>query len=94
MPRRKIAFIGAGSFGFTRKLVKDILSYPALSDAEIALMDIDSEKLGFIKKAVDRIVEAGQYKAKVTATKSRAAALLGLTRRTLYSRMERYGIQL
>ena len=24
----KIAFIGAGSFGFTRKLVKDVLTFP------------------------------------------------------------------
>ena len=47
---RKIAFIGAGSFGFTRGLVRDILTFPALADAEIALMDIDEERLGFIKK--------------------------------------------
>ena len=33
MPK-KIAFIGAGSFGFTRTLVKDILTFPALADAE------------------------------------------------------------
>ena len=26
MPRKKIAFIGAGSFGFTRKLVNDLLT--------------------------------------------------------------------
>ena len=29
----KITFIGAGSFGFTRGLVKDILTFPLLSDA-------------------------------------------------------------
>jgi len=48
---KKIAFIGAGSFGFTRTLVKDILSFPAL------------------------IVEAGNYPAKVIATKDRTEAL-------------------
>ena len=47
---KKIAFIGAGSFGFTRTLVKDILSFPALRDCTIALMDIDDERLAFIKK--------------------------------------------
>ena len=43
----KIAFIGAGSFGFTRKLVKDILTFPLLEGSEIALMDINAERLDF-----------------------------------------------
>ena len=30
-----VAFIGGGSFGFTRALVKDILTFPAFADAEI-----------------------------------------------------------
>jgi len=72
---KKIAFIGAGSFGFTRGLVKDILSFPALSDCTIALMDIDPERLASIKKAVDKIVSAGKYPAKVIATMDRAEAL-------------------
>jgi len=72
---KKIAFIGAGSFGFTRALVRDILSFPALADSTIALMDIDDERLAYIKKAVDKIVEAGKYPAKVIATKDRAEAL-------------------
>ena len=38
---KKFAFIGAGSFGFTRELIRDILSFPALSDCTLALMDID-----------------------------------------------------
>ncbi len=72
---KKIAFIGAGSFGFTRCLVKDILSFPALSDCTIALMDIDSGRLAAIKKAVDKIVGAGHYPAKVIATMDRVEAL-------------------
>ncbi|MCM8899885.1 alpha-galactosidase [Caldicoprobacter algeriensis] len=74
---KKIAFIGAGSFGFTRSLVRDILTYPALQDCTIALMDIDEERLGYIKKAVDKIIEAGNYPAKVIATTDRAEALKG-----------------
>lgn len=74
---RKIAFIGAGSFGFTRSLVRDILSFPALADSMIALMDIDDERLAAIKKAVDKIVAAGNYPARVVATKDRAEALEG-----------------
>ena len=72
---RKIAFIGAGSFGFTRALVRDILSFPAFADSHIALMDINGERLAAIKKAVDKIVAAGNYPATVTATMDRAEAL-------------------
>ena len=74
---KKIAFIGAGSFGFTRSLVRDILSFPALADSEIALMDIDPERLAAIRKAVDKIVAAGNYQAKVIATTDRVEALKG-----------------
>lgn len=73
----KIAFIGAGSFGFTRGLVRDILTFPALADSTIALMDVDRERLDFIKSAVDRIVEAGSYPAQVVTTTDRAEALDG-----------------
>ena len=75
--RRKIAFIGAGSFGFTRGLVRDILTFEAFRDAEIALMDIDPERLAFSEEAVRRIIEAGNYPAKLTATLDRAEALKG-----------------
>ena len=74
---KKIAFIGAGSFGFTRTLVRDILSFPAFADAEIALMDINPERLAYIERACRRIVEAGKYPAKITATMNRAEALQG-----------------
>ena len=73
----KIAFIGAGSFGFTRGLVRDILSFPALAHSTIALMDIDGERLSLIKSAIDKIVTAGNYPAKVVATKDRVEALKG-----------------
>jgi len=73
----KIAFIGAGSFGFTRALVRDILTFPLLKDATLALMDIDPERLDYIKRAVDRIVAEGKYPAKVVATLDRAEALKG-----------------
>ena len=73
---RKIAFIGAGSFGFTRSLVRDILTFPALADSTIALMDVNPERLAYIKRAVDRIVEEGKYPAKVIATMDRKEALM------------------
>jgi len=73
----KIAFIGAGSFGFTRKLVKDLLTFPLLEDATLALMDIDAERLEFIRRAVQRIVDEGGYPAKVETTMDRVEALTG-----------------
>lgn len=74
---KKFAFIGGGSFGFTRTLVKDLLTFPAFQDAEIALMDIDEERLDYIKRACEKIVRAGKYPAKVTATTNRVEALKG-----------------
>jgi len=73
----KIAFIGAGSLGFTRNLARDILTFPALQDATLALMDIDAERLGFAQQAVQKIIDAGRYPAKVVATMDRAEALKG-----------------
>ena len=73
--RKKIAFIGAGSFVFSRNLIRDILTFPALQDAEIALMDIDAERLGFIKEAAEKIIAKGNYPAKLTVTLDRAEAL-------------------
>ena len=74
---KRIAFIGAGSFGFTRSLVRDLLSFPAFADATIVLMDIDADRLSTITRAVKRIVEAGNYPAQVIATQDRTEALKG-----------------
>ena len=71
----RIAFIGAGSFGFTRNLVKDILTFQSLRDSTLVLMDIDSERLKYITLAVRKIVEKGNYPAKVVSTTDRAEAL-------------------
>jgi alpha-galactosidase len=73
----KITFIGAGSFGFTRTLVRDLLTHPLLADATLSLMDIDPERLSFIERAVKRIVTEGKYPAKVEATRDRRKALEG-----------------
>jgi alpha-galactosidase len=73
----KIAFIGAGSFGFTRTLIKDILTFPTLEDATLTLMDVDKERLSYIERAVKRIVKEGGYPAKVEATTDRKKALKG-----------------
>src|SRR5512143_2879702 len=73
----KIAFIGAGSLGFTSELVRDILTFPLLQDATISLMDIDAERLAWAKKGVERLVAAGHHPARVEASLDRMEALRG-----------------
>ncbi|GHV66838.1 alpha-glucosidase/alpha-galactosidase [Spirochaetia bacterium] len=74
---KKIAFIGAGSFLFTRNLARDILTFPAFDDVELALVDINSERLAQVEKAVNKLVSLGGHKAKVTATTDRGKGLDG-----------------
>ena len=74
---KKITFIGAGSFTFTRNLVRDILSYPAFADATIALMDIDPARLDDIRRACERIASDGKRPARIVATTDRREALTG-----------------
>ncbi len=73
----KIAFIGAGSLGFTFELVRDILTFPLLEDATIALMDINAERLDSSRQAVEKLIAAGERPARVTATTDRVEALKG-----------------
>ena len=74
---KKFAFLGAGSFIFTRNLVRDLLSFPAFADCELALMDTDAERLDRITAAVRKINAAMGTHAKITPTQSRAEALDG-----------------
>ena len=73
----KIVFIGGGSHGFTTTLVRDLLTFPLLEGSEIALMDIDSERLKFAEISCNKLVQMGNYPAKVTATLDRREALKG-----------------
>ncbi|MCL2057883.1 MAG: alpha-galactosidase [Oscillospiraceae bacterium] len=76
MPK-KIVFIGAGSVTFTRNLVRDILTFPAFSDAIISLVDISEDNLALAKTVVEKIIETGKYGATVQATTKREEALVG-----------------
>ena len=67
----RIVFIGAGSLGFTRGLVRDMLTFPTLRDAEIMLVDINRERLAFAKQACEKIIAMGKYPATVRATTNR-----------------------
>jgi alpha-galactosidase len=74
----KISFIGAGSVGFTRKLVTDILTVPELRDCEISLMDIDAGNLDLIYHVLDKDIKAnGLPSVRLTKTTDRRESLRG-----------------
>ena len=73
----KITFIGAGSTVFAKNLLGDILSFPELANAEIALFDIDAERLKTSEIVAHKVADALGAKPTITATTDREAALGG-----------------
>ena len=73
----KITFIGAGSTVFARNLLGDILSYDELAGCEIALFDIDAERLATSELVARRVAETLGAATKIEATTDRRAALDG-----------------
>lgn len=73
----KVVLIGAGSLGFTRGLVRDLMTYPLLRNAELALVDINKERLEYARLMVQKILDLGKYPAKVTVTTDRREVLKG-----------------
>jgi alpha-galactosidase len=73
----RIAFVGAGSVEFTRNLLGDLLTFPELADATIALHDIDAERLATAEAMAQWT--NGQVGARATfeAHLDRRAALAG-----------------
>lgn len=73
----KVAVIGAGSIGFTRMLVKDILSVPELQDTVFAFTDINKNNLSMITQLTRRDIKANGVKARVLPLINRRQALEG-----------------
>ncbi|HVJ98934.1 MAG TPA: alpha-glucosidase/alpha-galactosidase [Acidimicrobiia bacterium] len=73
----KVTFIGAGSTVFARNLLGDILGREELANSEIALFDIDAERLATSELVAHRVAEALDAPAKIVATTDRRAALDG-----------------
>lgn len=73
----KIAFIGAGSFVFARKLVVDLCSFADLPAVDLVLMDIDADRLETTRNLVEEVVKQTGRTAEVSATLERPAALDG-----------------
>jgi alpha-galactosidase len=73
----KVAFIGAGSVIFTRNLLGDILWFPELRDVEIALHDIDANRLETAEAIARMTARERDASPAITATLDRRAALDG-----------------
>jgi alpha-galactosidase len=71
----KIAMIGAGSIGFTRRLMHDILAVPELSDTHFAFTDISEQNLEMVTRLCQRDIAANRLPAQVTASVERRAAI-------------------
>lgn len=71
----KIAMIGAGSIGFTRRLIQDILTVPELADTHFDLTDISEHNLDMVARLCRRDIEANGLTATVDATIDRRAAV-------------------
>ena len=77
MSKPKIAFIGAGSYGFTYKLVADILSLEALKESKFVFMDVDKKRLDNLKILLDTHFKKINYNYKPTYTLNLKEALEG-----------------
>ncbi len=71
----KVAVIGAGSVGFTRNVVRDILCVPELRDTRFAFQDISERNLEMVHQLVARDVASAGLPATVGATMDRREAL-------------------
>ena len=71
----KIAMIGAGSVGFTRRLMYDLLAVPEFADTHFALMDISEQNLEMVRQLCERDVKANNLPATISATLNRRDAI-------------------
>ncbi|MGI6704706.1 MAG: alpha-glucosidase/alpha-galactosidase [Clostridia bacterium] len=71
----KVAFIGAGSIGFTRKLLQDLLSVKEFEDIQIAFTDINPRNLDMVTQLCQRDIDTNGLKIKIFATTDRREAL-------------------
>src|ERR1043166_818113 len=71
----KVAFIGAGSVGFTRGLTRDILTVPELRDTHFAFHDINARNLDMLVQLCQKDIHDNNLPAKITPSLDRRRAL-------------------
>ena len=62
----KIAMIGAGSIGFTRGLLRDILTVPEFADTEFRFMDISAQNLSMAATLCTKTITENGLPARFT----------------------------
>ncbi len=70
----KIAFIGAGSVGFTRTLFSDLMTVPEFHNIEVAFTDINQHNLDMVTALCQRDLEENGLSIKIHATTDRREA--------------------
>ena len=70
-----IAIIGAGSIGFTRKLMHDILAVPELANTTFHFMDISQQNLEMVTQLAERDITANKLPATIKATLNQREAI-------------------
>lgn len=73
----KVTFIGAGSIGFTRGLLSDLLTVKEFNDIKVAFTDINEHNLDMVTKLCQRDIEANGLDIEIEATTDRREALKG-----------------
>ena len=71
----KIAMIGAGSIGFTRRLMADLLTVPEFAETTFAFTDLNQHNLDMIQQLAERDIAGNNLPAKIQATTDRRAAI-------------------
>ena len=71
----KIAMIGAGSIGFTRRLMADLLTVPEFADTTFAFTDLDARNLDMVKQLAERDIAGNNLPATIQTTTDRRAAI-------------------
>ena len=73
----KIAIVGAGSIGFTRRLVRDLLSVPEFAATRFAFQDVSQANLDKVAELCRRDIAANRLPASIAAGVDRQRALDG-----------------
>lgn len=73
----KVAFVGAGSIGFTRGLMRDLLAVPEFKDIQVAFTDINEHNLDMVTQLVQRDINENGLSIEIQATTNRREALKG-----------------
>ncbi|ACT03282.1 alpha-glucosidase/alpha-galactosidase [Paenibacillus sp. JDR-2] len=71
----KVAFVGAGSIGFTRGLMRDLLAVPEFKDIQVAFTDINEHNLDMVTQLVQRDINENGLSIEIQATTNRREAL-------------------